>query len=84
MKKSSNKISQFFQKLKLRNLPAPRRPCPPRGPLAPRRYTSLTPSSTTARGHHHHRQGLQTLSYRLWYGITLAAPSGTCPPGPCQ
>jgi hypothetical protein len=77
-----------FQKLKLQNLPAPRRQCPPRGPLAPPfrqeagMCATLLPSSAMQRGHHRNHRGLQTLSCRLLHGTTLPAPSGSYPPGP--
>ena len=56
----------FLRKLRLRSLPAPCRPYPPRGPLAPLfrqnagTCTTLQPSLTIKREHFHSRQGLQT------------------------
>ena len=82
------KILKLFQKLKVRNLPSPRRQCPPRGPLAPpfRREAgtcaTLLPSSAMQRRDRRNHRGLQTLSYRLLHGTTLPAPSGSYPPGP--
>ena len=63
------KFSKFFRKLKLRNLPAPCRPCPPRGPLAP------VPQDAGMCATLHHRQ--------RWRGdaITTIKAYRHCPTG---
>ena len=71
----------FLRQLRLRSLPAPCRPYPPRGLLAPLfrqnagTCTTLRPSLTTKREHSHSLQGLQTSPV-----LHKARPSRGLPP----